>query len=164
MANTTGKNKWWIATLLVGFLGVVEMVVVDRWIPSLEIIGLMVFLGLLGACFIWGYLVDREKYWWSIIPGLALLVILVAGLVDTLLSKITTDDWINVLVLGAGAALIAWVLKRRDARTTLIIVAVITIMVGILMAPLPLLWMGILVAANFLVGGYFLWRTRRISG
>jgi hypothetical protein len=155
------RKNWWIVPVVVGVLAVAAFVIIDRLFPSLGWLSAIIVLGLLGASFLWVYFTDRKGLWWAIIPALGLFTLLAAVLVDLLTGTETSNDWINVLVIGAGAALMAWVLKRKNARTTMIIVAIITIFVGILMAPLSILWKCILVAVDILVGGYCLWLARK---
>jgi len=65
-----------------------------------------------------------------------------------------------VLVIGLGAAIIGAVLKRKDAKSVLIIVAMFAFMVGIAMAPITIVLKGVLIVADILVAVFFLWRSR----
>ncbi len=161
MAKKQSQNTWLVVVVVVGVLATAAMLYADRFLPAHEALVLMLSLGALGAAFCWAYLTDKVKRWWAIIPGLALFTLVAAGLTDVLTGTSVKNDWLNVLVLGAGAAIISWVLQRKDARLTLAIVSVITLVVGAAMMPLTPLVKGAAIAVLVLVGGYILLRMRK---
>jgi hypothetical protein len=134
--------------------------IAEQWFPSLQPLSAFITMGLLGVGFCWVYAIDKQKHWWAIIPGLALLVILIGSLISFLAGIQTKDQWINVLEMGAGAAIIGAVLKRRPAKLTLYIVAFFIFLVGILMPPLATLLKLLLIVVDALIFGYLAWRNR----
>jgi len=62
------------------------------------------------------------------------------------------NDWVNVLVMGIGTAVIAAVLKRAAARYVLIIITMFMFLVAIAMAPLDIIPKVVLIAVDVLVG------------
>jgi hypothetical protein len=161
MAKFDAKKQWWWVVIAAGVVGIAAMVIIDRWLPDLQPIGMILMLGLIGAAFCWAYAVDKERQWWAIIPGLAAFTFLAALLADAVIGTDPANDWVGALVLGAGAVIIAAVLKRVNARFVLVVVAVITLFVGILMSPATPLLKGILVAVDFLLAIFYLWRNRK---
>ena len=65
-----------------------------------------------------------------------------------------------MLVIGVGAAIIAAVLKRANAKLVLVVVAMFAFLVGLAMAPFTPVLKGVLIAADILVTVLFLWRNR----
>lgn len=162
MAKKQSQITWLVVLVVVVVLVTAAILLGKKWLPGQEALVLMLSLGALGAAFCWVYYTDRVERWWAIIPGLALLTIIAAILVDVLTGTSTKNDWLNVLVVGVGAAIISWVLQRKSARLTPAIVSVITLVVGAAMMPLTLLLKGAVIALLVLVGGYTLWRMRKV--
>jgi hypothetical protein len=108
-------------------------------------------------------MVDKVRNWWALIPGLSLFTILAAGAADLIFGTDPKNDWINVLVLGLGTAIIGALLKRKSAKLVLYVVAFFCFMVGFLMSPAALWVKIVLIVVDFLVAGYFVWRNRKTS-
>jgi len=161
MAKFDAKKQWWLVVIAAGVVGIAAMVIFDQWLPDLQLVGPILMLGLIGAAFCWAYAVDRERQWWAIIPGLGAFTFLAALLADALIGMDPANDWVGAVVPGIGAVVIAAVLKRANARFVLVVVAVITFFVGILMSPASPLVKGILVAVDFLLAVFYLWRNRK---
>jgi O-antigen ligase len=161
MAKKQSQVTWLVVLVVVGVLVAAVNLLGKKWLPGQEALVLMLSLGALGAAFCWAYFTDKVKRWWAIIPGLALFTLIAAVLVDVLTGTSTKNDWLNVLVLGAGAAIISWVLQRKDARLALAIVSVITLVVGAAMMPLTPVVKGVAIAVLVLVGGFILLRMRK---
>lgn len=161
MAKFDAQKQWWLVVVVAGLVGIAAMLIFDQWLPAYRLIGTILMLGLIGAAFCWAYAVNSERQWWAIIPGLGAFTFLAALLADALIGTDPADDWVSVLVLGIGAVIIAAVLKRTNARFVLVVVAVITFFVGILMSPATPLLKGILVAVDFLLAVFYLWRNRK---
>ncbi len=161
MAAFDAKRNWWMVVLVLAALGTAVMLVTDRWMPGLKEAGFYAGMGLIGAGFCWAYLVDKDRLWWAIIPGLAVFSVMAAALPDFIIGTDPKNDWINVLILGAGAAVIGALLKRMDAKIILFIVSVITFLVGIAMAPFAVVLKIVLIVAVGAVFVYFLLRNRK---
>ena len=163
MANFNAQRHWWIVVVALAVVGIAGMEITDQWMPDNSIIGPFLLLGLIGAGFCWVYSIDKERLWWAIIPGLGAFTLLATLLSDILVGTDPENDWLNVLVIGIGAAIIAAVLKRLDAKQVLIIVAMFTFLVGIAMAPLTTVLKVVLIAADILVAAFILLRMRRAA-
>ena len=159
MAKFNAQNYWWIVVIAFAVVGVAAKLVTDQWIPGFKVVGDFLVLALIGASFCWAYSIDRERLWWAIIPGLGALTLLGAGGAD-FFGTDPQNDWMSVLVIGIGAAIIGAVLKRTDAKLVLVIVAMFVFLVGFAMAPITIELKGILIAADILVAVFFLWRIR----
>jgi len=158
MAGFDPKRHWWIPVTVVAVLAVATLAIADQWLPDLRNATAFVVFGLIGAMFCWVYAMDTEHLWWAIIPGLGLFTFLAAMVADALIGTDPENDWVSVLVIAAGAAIIAAVLKRADARLALVAVATITLIVGIAMAPLVAVVKGVpLIAAAVAFGLYYIW-------
>jgi len=145
------KKQWWIVVVTAAVADIAAMVIIDRRLPGMQLLGVTLLLGLVGAGFCWAYLTDKVRLWWAVIPVVAAFVLLTAILVDR--------------YIGAGAAVIAALLIRRDARLGLIIVVVITVLVGITLAPVTPILKGVLIGLDILAGivlmAYAIWLSRR---
>lgn len=161
MAGFDLRKSWWIVLAVGSVLSIAIAAIGDVVYGAGSIIVGVLALGVLGIAFLWVYVLDPEERWWAIIPGMALFSVVAAMLADWVLGTESTNDWVNVLVLGAGAGAIALVVKRPNARVTLIMISAITILVGILMSPL---WMPARVALAIValaLGGFAAWRVVR---
>ncbi len=98
----------------------------------------VVGLAIVGVIFCGVYATDSERRWWAIIPGLAAFTLLVASLADAYIGTDPANDWASVLVIAAGAAITASMLRRDDAKRVLTIIADFALVIGILMTPLDL--------------------------
>ncbi len=161
MVKFDAQKQWWLVVVVAGLVGIAAMLIFDQWLPAYRLVGTILMLGLIGAAFCWAYAVNRERQWWVIIPGLGAFTFLAALLADAIIGTDPANDWVSALVLGIGAVIIAAVLKRTNARFVLVVVAVITFFVGILMSPATPLLKGILVAVDFLLAVFYLWRNRK---
>ncbi len=163
MAKFNAQKHWWIVVIVLAAVGIVADLTMDQLMPGYEALAYPIALGLTGVGFCWAYSVSKDRLWWAIIPGLALLTLLAAGLADLLFGTDPSNDWISVLVIGIGALIIAAVLKRKDARLVLLIVAMFAFLVGIAMAPMALPLKGILIAVEVLAFVVYAWRTRGVA-
>jgi hypothetical protein len=160
MAKFEARKHWWVVVLAVAAVGAAVMAAADWWMPDYTEAGFFLGMGLIGAVFCWAYFTDKDRLWWAVIPGLAIFAVMLAGLADIVVGTDSRNDWINVLVLGTGAAVIGAVLKRMDARIILFIVSVITLLVGFLMAPFTLILKIFLIVAVGSLFAYYLLRNR----
>jgi hypothetical protein len=125
-----------------------------------ELVYTAIGLGLVGAIFCGVYLTNRERLWWAIIPGIGALTLLVALLVDSVVGTDPANDWTAGFVVAAGAAIIALVLQRPDARRVLAIIAVFALAIGILMTPLDVVLKIVLAGIVVIAAGIALFGTR----
>jgi predicted membrane protein len=123
---------------------------------KIQAYGIIGLFNLLISGFCWVYSTNRERLWWAIIPGLGLFTLLAAVLSDYFIGTDPQNDWINVLVMGLGAAIIGVVLKRKEAKHVLIVVSMFIFLVGIAMAPFTIVLKGILIVINILVAVFFM--------
>ena len=163
MSKSKIQPYWWLVVVATLVLVAAFFFNIKDWYPAYEAILFFLGMALLGAGFCWMYLTDKAGNWWALIPGLSLFTILAAGAADLIFGTDPKNDWINVLVLGLGTAIIGVLLKRRSAKLVLYVVAMFCFMVGILMSP-AVIWLKIvLVAVDLAVAVYFLWRIRKIT-
>ncbi|HJW89996.1 MAG TPA: hypothetical protein VJ436_05095, partial [Anaerolineales bacterium] len=152
------QKHWWVVIAVVAVLGVAAIQITEQWFPGNTLIGAFLFFALIGAVFCWVYTVNRERLWWAIIPGILCLTVLVAMLSDLWIGTDPENDWIGVLILGIGAAIVAAVLKRPDARFVLAFVTMITLLVGFAMGPFSWALKVVLIAVDVLGFGFYAWR------
>jgi hypothetical protein len=161
MVKLSAQKYWWVQLAVLLILALAVLLVVQRWLPDKELIGTILTLSLVGVAFLWAYRSDRQRLWWAIIPGLAAFTLIASLLSDVLVGTDPQNDWINVLVLGAGTAIIAAVVSHNNARITLAIVTMFLVLVGFAVAPISILLKVILIAVDIAVVGWYIWRRKK---
>lgn len=161
MAKFEVKKVWWVVVIVIAAVGLAVKLVMDQWFSDYKLWGDILCLVFIGAAFCWAYLIDREGNWWAIIPGLGIFAVLAGGPANLIVGSGSNNDWVGVLVLGAGTVLIALILKRPDAKIVLIVVAMFTFLVGLLMGPFTPIVKGILIAADIVTCGLLAWWQRK---
>jgi len=160
MSKFNAQKNWWIVVIVVTIVGITIKMSIDQWTPFAQAIGDFLFLGLIGAVFYWAYSIDREHLWWAIIPGLGAFTLLAALLANYFIGTDPENDWISVLIIGIGAAIIGAVLKRKNAKVVLYAVALFTILIGIIGSPAITVIKIILIVVDILMTGFLMWRNR----
>lgn len=95
----------------------------------------------IGIAFYWVYAIDKQEFWWALIPALAMVTLLATGLVSYFTPKDASGSSpYAVITMGLGVAIMGFVLKRPGAKFVLYAIAIITLLVGILMLPVNLIW------------------------
>jgi hypothetical protein len=166
MGQLYSQKYWWVeaVVLVTLILDLVVLLSLRHWMPQQDLLGSGLALSWIGTSFCWAYQSDRERLWWAIIPGLVAFTLIAALFSEVLLGTGPKNDWIQVLVTGAGAAIIAAVLQRKNAKITLAIVAMFCFLVGFLMAPILIVLKLILIAMDVAVAGWYVWRVKKAEG
>ena len=160
MAIFNAQKYWWVVIIAVAVIGIAAILITEQWMPGYQSVGVALAFSMIGIAFCWAYSINKMDLWWAIIPGLGVFVLLAALLADYFIGTDPENDWISVLVIGVGAATIGVILKRKDAKFVLLVVSIITVLVGIAMAPLTPTLKIILIAVDILGPGILLWRKR----
>ncbi|OGN94322.1 MAG: hypothetical protein A2Z71_05405 [Chloroflexi bacterium RBG_13_50_21] len=162
MDTAINKRNYWIVLVVAGILAIAVTLIQQKWLPDYDLAAFLIAMTILGVAFFWVYTIDKEALWWALIPALVMLTLFVTGIVGYLTPKDASGSSpYGVITLGLGAAIIGWVLKRPAAKLVLYVIAVITLLVGILMLPLDLIWKLLLYAVVVVVIGYLIWQTTR---
>jgi hypothetical protein len=164
MESSINKRNWWIVLVVATILAFAVLLIQRQWLPDYELAAFLLVVVILGIAFYWVYTIDKEGLWWAQIPALAMFVLLATGVVAYLTPKDASNSSpYGVITLGLGAAVIGLVLKRPTAKFVLYVIAIITLLVGILMLPLDLIWKVILIIVEAVVIGYLAWQAMRQS-
>jgi hypothetical protein len=162
MESTINKRNWWIVLVGAAILAFAVTLLQKKWLPGYDFIAFLVVVIVLGVAFYWVYTIDKQGLWWALIPALAMVALLATGIVAYLTPKDASGSSpYGVITLGLGAAVIGLVLKRPAAKIVLYMIAIITLLVGILMLPIDLIWKIILIVAEIALIGYLVWQTNR---
>ena len=166
MGQLYSQKYWWVevVVLVTLILDLVVLLSLRHWMPQQDLLGSGLALSWIGTSFCWAYQSDRERLWWAIIPGLVAFTLIAALFSDVLLGTDPKNDWVQVLVTGAGAAIIAAVLQRKNAKITLAIVSMICFLVAFTIAPILILLKLILIAMDVAVASWYVWRIRKDQG
>jgi hypothetical protein len=162
MESTINKRNYWIVLVVAGILAIAVTLVQQKWLPDYDIVAFLIAMVILGIAFFWVYSIDKQGLWWAQIPALAMVVLLVTGIVAYFTPKDASGSSpYGVITMGLGAAIIGFVLKRPTAKIVLYVIAMITLLVGILMLPLDLIWKIIFIVVEIVLIGYLIWQLNR---
>jgi hypothetical protein len=162
MESSINKRNWWIVIVVATILAFAVILIQQKWLPDYDFAAFLIVMVILGIAFYWVYTTDKQGLWWALIPALAMVTLLVTGIVAYFTPKDASGSSpYGVITMGLGAAIIGLVLKRPSAKFVLYIIAIITLLVGILMLPVGLIWKIILIVLEVLVLGYLTWQTYR---
>jgi len=164
MESSITKRNWWVVLVGATILAFAVLLIQRQWLPDYELAAFVLIVIILGIAFYWVYTIDKQGLWWAQIPALAMFVLLATGIVAYLTPKDASNSSpYGVITLGLGAALIGFVLKRPTAKFVLYAIAIITLLVGILMLPLDLIWKIILIVVEIVLIGALAWKAMRPS-
>jgi hypothetical protein len=154
------KKNWW---LVVGtILAIAVALIQQKWLPDYDFAAFLIAVVILAIAFYWVYTIDKQGLWWAQIPALAMVALLATGIVAYITPKDASGSSpYGVITLGLGAAIIGFVLKRPTAKFVLYMIAIITLLVGILMLPIDLIWKIILIVLEVLLIGFLGLKTHR---
>ena len=162
MESTINKRNWWIVPVVGGVLAVAVIVIQRLLLPDYAFFAFLICIGILAITFYWVYIIDKEQMWWALVVALVMVALLVTGTVAFLTPKDASNSSpYGVVTLGLCAAIIGLILKRPAAKIVFYIIGIITLLVGILMLPLDLIWQIILIVVEAVVIGYLTLRAAR---
>ena len=159
MESAINKRNWWIIMIAATILAFAVLLIQRTWLPDYDFAAFLLIVVILGGAFYWVYTIDKQGLWWAQIPALAMFVLLATGIVAYLTpSDASGSSPYGVITMGLGAAVIGFVLKRPTAKFVLYAIAIITLLVGILMLPLDLIWKIILIVLEIVLIGALAWK------
>jgi hypothetical protein len=162
MESIINKRNYWIVLVAGGILAIAVALIHQQWLPEYDFAAFLIAIVILAIAFYWVFTIDKQGLWWAQIPALAMMTLLATGIVAYLTPKDASGSSpYGVITLGIGAAVMGFVLKRPIAKIVLFIIAIITLLVGILMLPVDLIWKIILIVVDFLLFGYLIWQKSR---
>jgi hypothetical protein len=161
MQSAINKRNYWIVLVVGGILAIAVALIHQKWLPEYDFVAFLVAIAILGIAFYWVYTIDKQELWWAQIPALAMVTLLATGIVAYLTPKDASGSSpYGVITLGLGAVVMGFVLKHPSTKFVMYFIAVITLLVGILMLPVDLVWKIILIVLDFLLIGVLTWQTR----
>jgi len=162
MDGIINKRNWWVVVVVATILAVVVMLIQQNWLPDYAFVAFLLIMVILGVAFFWVYTIDKQEFWWALIPTLSMVVLLVTGIVGYFTPKDASGSSpYAVVTMGIGAAIVGLVLKHPGAKFVLYAIAIITLLVGILMLPIDLIWKIVLIVVEILLIGYLALQTSR---
>ena len=154
--NINLQKQWAIIPAVAGAVGLVAVLVADEFFSSLAPYVLLFFFVLVGASFLWAFV--KRDVWWAVAPGVGALAAAVAILVNLYLPE--NNGWIAILILGAGAFVIAAIPNRRIEVNVAHFVGIMIVVIGFLISPLRTVWKIVFVLASILLAAFFAWLDR----
>jgi hypothetical protein len=162
MASLVNKKNWWIVAVAGGILAGAVILIQQTWLPAYAFAAFLVAIAILAVAFYWVYALDKKGLWWALIPALAMVVLLATGIVANFTPKDASGSSpYGVVTLGLGAAIMGWVFTRPRVKMVMYIIAMITLLVGILMLPFDLIWKIVLIVVEVALIGYLAWQAYR---
>ena len=162
MSESGIQRYWWLIVVIGCGVVVAGLVIGDALLTPTQMFPVfLVALAVVAVAFLWVYALDRERFWWAVIPGLSAVTLMAMGTADWIVGKDSSYDYINVAVMGVGAVVIGLVLKRLDAKMTLYVIAAFAFGISILMSPLALALKLALVAVEIAVSALIVYRVNR---
>ena len=162
MESIINKRNWWIVLVAAGILAIAVTLIQQKWLPDYDLAAFEIAIVILGIAFYWVYTIDKQGLWWALIPALAMVTLLATGIVAYFTPKDASGSSpFGVITMGLGAAIMGFVLKRPNAKLALYVIAIITLLVGILMLPVDLIWKIFFIVVEILLIGYLIWQTNR---
>jgi hypothetical protein len=160
MEGIINKRNWWIVLVVAGILAIGMTLIQQKWLPDYDLAAFLLAMVILGIAFYWVYSIDKQGLWWALIPALAMVTFLATGIVAYFTPKDASGSSpYGVITMGLGAAVIGLVLKRPVAKFVLYAIAIITLLVGILMLPVDLIWKIIFIVVEVVLIGYLIWQS-----
>jgi hypothetical protein len=162
MQGFINKRNWWVVLVVGGALAIIVTLIQQSFLPDYDFAAFLIAIGLLSIAFFWVYAIDKQGLWWSQIPALAMVVLLITGFVAYFTPKDASGSSpYGVITLGLGAAFMGVVIKQRNAKLVMYCIAMITLLVGDLMLQVDILWKAVLIVVEVLLVGYLIWRSYR---
>jgi hypothetical protein len=162
MESSINKRNYWIVLVVAAILAFAVVLIQQKWLPDYDFAAFLIAIVILAVAFYWVYTIDKEELWWALIPALAMVTLLVTGIVAYYTPKDASGSSpYGVITLGLGAAIIGIVLKRPTAKLVLYVIAIITLLVGILMLPVLIIWKIIFILVDVLLIGYLILQSNR---
>ena len=162
MDSSLKKHNWWIILIVGSVLAIAAFFAQQKWLPENDLAGLMMVAVLLGGAFFWVYSLDRQGFWWALIPAMAMAALLITVIVGYITPKDASGSSpYGVITLGLCVAIMGMILKRPSAKFVLYAIAIITLLVGILMLPIGLIWKILLIVIDVLLIGALIAQTTR---
>ncbi len=159
MSDSGMHRYWWLIPVIGCGAAVAGLVIGDALLTSTQMFPVfLAAFGVVAVAFLWVYALDRERFWWAVIPGLSAVTLMAMGAADWIVGKGDSYDYINVAVMGVGAVVIGLVLKRLDAKMVLYVIAAFAFGISILMSPLTLALRLALVAVEIAVSAFVVYR------
>lgn len=164
MESAQKQHNWWIILLVGSLLAIAAFFAQQQWLPENDLAGLAAVAIILGGTFFWVYALDRQAFWWALLPAMAMAALLVTAIVGYLSPRDASGSSpLGVITLGVCIAIMGMVLKRPGAKFVLFVIAIITLLVGILMLPIGLVWKLLLIGLEVVLIGVLIQRTARLS-
>jgi hypothetical protein len=154
--NINLEKHWWIVPVIAGVVGLLAVLLANRFLPSLVLYALLLLLVLVALSFLWA-LVWRD-IWWAVAPNVWALTAAVALAVNALLP--VNNGWIAVLILGAGTFVIAAIPNRRVEVNIAHFVGIVIVVFGFLLSPIRIVWKIVFIAVSILFATYLAWLDR----
>jgi hypothetical protein len=154
--NINLKRQWLLVPILASVVGLLVVIVAGQFFPRLTPYALLLLLIPVGVSFLWAFV--KQSVWWAVAPGVEVLAAALAVLVNLFLPN--NNGWIAVLILGAGAFVIAAIPNRRAEINVAHFLGIIVVVIGFLISPLRIMWKIVFIVASVLLAAYFAWLDR----
>jgi hypothetical protein len=155
MSNKSNRG-WWRVIAALSLFGLAAIIIADQFfVEVVDYVVLLVLVGL-GLAFMWVFY--ARGVFWAVAPGVGLLAVVAAGIVSQFAPE--NNGWIGSLILGAAAYIVGAIPNPMEEMKVAYLIGGMILIIGFLLAPLPVLATVVLCVVTVIVTGYLVWRYR----
>jgi hypothetical protein len=164
MQGSIVKRNWWGILVGAGILVIVVTLIQQNFLPEYDFAVFLIDMIILMIAFYWVYSIDQAGLWWAQIPALAMLTLLATGIVAYFTPKDASGSSpYGVITMGLGAVVMGLVIKHPTVKFVMFMIAMITLLVGVLMLPVTVVWKVVFIIIEVALIVYLIWKTASLK-
>jgi hypothetical protein len=164
MQGSIVKRNWWGVLVGAGILVIAVTLIQQNMLPEYDLAVFLIDMIILAIAFYWVYSIDQVALWWAQIPALAMLTLLATGIVAYFTPKDASGSSpYGVITMGLGAAVMGMVIKRPAVKFIMFMIAMITLLVGVVMLPVTIVWKVVFIIVEIALIVYLIWKTASLQ-
>ncbi len=164
MQGSIIKRNWWGVLIGAGILVIAVTLIQQNLLPEYDLAVFLIDMIILAIAFYWVYSIDQVALWWAQIPALAMLTLLATGIVAYFTPKDASGSSpYGVITMGLGAVVMGMVIKRPAVKFIMFMIAMITLLVGVVMLPVTIVWKVVFIIVEIALIVYLIWKTASLQ-
>jgi hypothetical protein len=164
MQGSIVKRNWWGVLVGAGILVIAVTLIQQNLLPEYDLAVFLIDMIILAIAFYWVYSIDQVALWWAEIPALAMLTLLATGIVAYFTPKDASGSSpYGVITMGLGAVVMGMVIKRPAVKLIMFMIAMITLLVGVVMLPVTIIWKVVFIIVEVALIVYLIWKTASLQ-
>jgi hypothetical protein len=164
MQGSIVKRNWWGVLVGAGILVIAVTLIQQNLLPEYDLAVFLIDMIILAIAFYWVYSIDQAALWWAQIPELAMLTLLATGIVAYFTPKDASGSSpYGVITMGLGVVVMGMVIKRPAVKFIMFMIAMITLLVGVVMLPVTIVWKVVFIIVEVALIVYLIWKTASLQ-